>query len=87
MSLHEIFTTHFSSRVRLTVSDCAFCRREVKALGHKISLKRVAPSAVHVNAIRAIVEPASGDELMRFIGLMYYFARLAHHFADLAKPM
>lgn len=40
-----------------------------------------------MEAIRALVEPASGDELMRFLGLVNYFSDFVDHFAETAAPL
>ncbi len=56
-------------------------------LGHYTDGKGLQPSAGHIAAIRALVEPASGDELMRFLGLVNYFSDFVDHFADTAKPL
>lgn len=41
----------------------------------------------HVKDIRELVEPASGDELMHFLGLANYFSSFIDHFSKLAKPL
>ncbi len=45
------------------------------------------PSDGHVKAIRALVEPASGDELMMFLRLVNDFSDFVDHFADSAQPL
>ncbi len=47
----------------------------------------MSPSDGHIAAIRDLVEPASGDELMRFLGFVNYFSRFVDHFAVVAKPL
>ena len=86
-SLNEILTILYENGVRLKLSKCSFGVREVEVLGHKVSPEGVLPSDAHVRAIRNLIEPASGNELMRFLGLMNYFSRFIDHFADIARPL
>lgn len=39
-------------------------------LSHKVASEGVLPSDGHIRTIRNLVEPSSGDELMKFLGLM-----------------
>ncbi len=73
--------------VRLKLSKCVFGVREISILGHIVNQEGLQPSAGHVAAIRALVEPASGEELMRFLGLVNYFASFVDHFSEAAKPL
>ena len=66
---------------RLKFSQCQFGVRTAEILGHQIDTNRIKPSAAHVRAIRAIVEPGNGEELMRFLGLVNYFSYFVDHFA------
>lgn len=68
------------------LSKCAFDRRGVEILGHRVSPEGVSPFTYHVKSIQYLVKPVSGDELMCFLGHMNYFARFVDHFAHPAKP-
>eukprot|EP00171_Calliarthron_tuberculosum_P002219 IDg2219t1 len=87
LSLEGILTLLYESGVRLKLSKCTFGVREVEVLGHKVGPGGVKPSDKHVKAIRELVEPASVDELMRFLGLANYFSIHVDHFSELAKPL
>ena len=56
-------------------------------LGHKINEDGIKPSDAPVSAVRKLVEPGGGEELMRFLGLMTYFSEFVNHFAELAAPL
>lgn len=44
------------------------------------------PSEKYIEAIRNLVGPASGDEIMRLLGLLDFFSAFIDHFADKATP-
>ncbi len=86
-SLGEILSLFLAANVRLKFSKCQFGVRSAEVLGHLVDENGLQPSVGHVRAIRALVEPASGDELMRFLGLVNYFSDFVDHFADSARPL
>eukprot|EP00171_Calliarthron_tuberculosum_P022965 IDg22965t1 len=86
-SLESILDTLLKFNVRLKLSKCNFGVRSVEVLGHLVDENGLHPSTKHVEAIHQLVEPASGDELMRFLGLMNYFSDFIDHFADTARPL
>lgn len=47
----------------------------------------IRPSDKHVEAIRSLEEPRSGDELMRFLGLANDFSEFVDHFGEQAAPL
>jgi Reverse transcriptase (RNA-dependent DNA polymerase) len=61
--------------MRVKFSKCAFGKREVESLGHKISHNAILPSDGHVDAMKEFQEPKDGDSLCRFIGVANYFSR------------
>lgn len=68
--IHENFETKFRNKAHLKLSKCATGRREVEQFGHRTATNGVGTSHEHVKAIRELMETASGEELMRFLGLM-----------------
>lgn len=52
--------------MRLNLFQCAFKRKEVEALGHKVAQNGILPYDGHVSSSRDLTELASRDELMRF---------------------
>lgn len=86
-SLASALDLLYTAGVRLKLSKCEFGVRRAEILGHVVDAEGLRPSDKHVEAIRALVEPASGDELMRFLGLVNYFADFVDHFAETAAPL
>lgn len=65
--------TFYDAGARLKLSKCQFGVRKAEILGHQIDQNGIKPSHAHVGAIRRLVEPGGGEELMRFFGLMNFF--------------
>lgn len=81
-SLAFVLDLRYENGVRLELSKCEFEVRRAEILGHVVDEDGLRPSDKHVEAIRALVEPRSVDELMRFLGLVNYFADFEDHFAE-----
>ena len=86
-SLTTILDLLLSAGIKLKLSKCAFGVRTTEILGHVVDENGLRLSDRHVEAIRALTEPASGDELMSFLGLVNYFAVFVDHFAETAAPL
>ena len=86
-SLSAILNLLFDAGVRLKLSKCDFGVRSAEILGHVVDERGLRPSDKHVEAIRALEMPRFGDELMRFLGLLNYFADFVDHFAETAAPL
>lgn len=59
----------------------------MEVLGLKVSRNGASLCEGHIQVIQALVEPASGVELMKKLGLENYFSRFLRHFAELAPPL
>lgn len=81
-----LLTDLYNSVVRLELIKCRFGVGSVEILGHRVDEDGLPPSEAHVGAIRALVEPASGDEVMRFLVLNQFFSDF-DHFAEAAAPL
>ena len=86
-SLSFVLNLLYECGVRLKLSKCEFGARWAEILGHVVDEQGLRSSDKHTKAIRALVEPRSGDELMRFVGLVNYFADFIDHFAETAAPL
>ena len=86
-SLESVLRRFLDAGARLKFSKCQFGVRAAEILGHCIDEDGLKPSAAHVKAIRELVEPGNGEELMRFLGLVNYFSDFVDHFAEIARPL
>ena len=87
VALESLFDTFLRAGVRLKLSNCSFGVRSVEILGHRVNNEGLRPSEAHVEAIKRLVEPASGDELMRFLGLVNLFSDFVDYFAESAAQL
>lgn len=79
----ESFRILEQNEERLNFFKFASGQRPVELLGNKVSRSGVWPFNGYVKAIRDLVDPASEDELVRFLGLMNYVSRFADHCHDI----
>lgn len=73
----------------LKISKCmsGFGMREVNFLGHWVSSERLDSSAAHVESIETLLQPVSGEELMRFLRLANYRLRFVNNFPKMKRPL
>ena len=86
-SLESLLDTLLQAGVRLKLSKCSFGLRSTEILAHRVDNDGIRPSEAHIEAIGRLVEPASGDELMRFLGLVNFFSDFVDHFSETAAPL
>ena len=86
-ALETVLDTLLQAGARLKLSKCSFGVCSVEVLGHRVDNAGLRPSDTHVDAIRKLTEPASGEELLRFFGLMKIFSDFVDHFAETAAPL
>lgn len=72
---------------RLELSKYKFGVRKIELLGHAIGPEGVQPSAGHLKTLQQLVEPAGGEESMRFFCPANYFSRFIDHFAVTSRPL
>lgn len=81
-SVEKVLAVLYKSRLRLKLSKCSFGKLTVEILGHRITPDGVLPSEGHIQAIRLLTKPGSGDGLMIFSGLVNYFLQFVDHFLN-----
>ena len=86
-SLESLIDTLLQAGVRLKLSKCSFGVRSTEILGHRVDNGGIRPSEAHVEAIGRLTEPASGNELMRFLGLVNFFSDFVEQFSSTAAPL
>jgi hypothetical protein len=85
--IREMLRRTMGANLRIKFSKCAFGRREVEVLGHKVAKGQVKPSDRHRDCMRDFVEPTNVTELLRFPGVLQYFGSHMDHLADMAAPL
>jgi hypothetical protein len=66
----EILTSLFKKGLRLKLSKCRFGQSSVETLGFRVSNDSIVPSDKHIKTLAEGQEPTSGQELLRFIGVV-----------------
>ena len=75
------------ANVQLNKKKCEFDKNSLEFLGFVISDKGVSPSPSKVKAIKTAPEPQNVGELQSFIGLVTYYSRFIHKFAEICAPL
>ena len=73
--------------VKRKLSKCSFGCRSVQMLGHEVTSNGLKPSERHVAAIKALTIPHNGTELLRFMGVVNFFADFIPHLAERMQPL
>ena len=56
-------------------------------LGHRVSRSRIEPTPHHREAIAAMEPPRNGQQLLRLLGTVNWFAQHIPDFARVARPL
>lgn len=86
-ALASLLDTLLHAGVRLKLSKYSFGVRSAEILEHRVDNEGLRPSDAHVEVIRQLVEPGSGDKLMRILGLVNFFSDYVDHFLETAAPL
>ena len=73
--------------LKMKLSKCAFFRKEVLYLGHKISCEGISTDSSKVDVVNKWSTPATVQELQKFLGLAGYYKRYVKNFAGITKPL
>lgn len=68
-SLVSILDIVLKAGVRLKLSKCSYGVKIAEFASHVVDGQGLKPSEKHVESIKRLVEPSSGDELMRVLNL------------------
>jgi transposase InsO family protein len=83
----EILTSLFKKGLRLKLSKCRFGQSSVETLGFRVSHDSIIPSDKHIKTLAEWPEPTSGQELLRFIGVVRFFGRYVSNCSEHAAPL
>ena len=85
--MESVLRRFLDAGARQKFSKCQFGVQTAEILGHRTEKDGIKPSAKHVKAIRDLVEPGNGEELMHFLRLVKYVSDFVDHLAEIARPL
>ena len=85
-ALEKTLKTLIACGLKCKPRKCQLFRPSIDYLGHVISTASVAPDSKKLDKIREWPFPATGLEMLSFLGLCNYYRRLILHFAEWAGP-
>ena len=73
------------ANLRLKLPKCAFCRKEVLYLGHKVSREGVSTDPMKVEKVANWPTPTTTQEVQQFLGLSSYYRKFIQNFTSIAR--
>ena len=75
------------ANLQLKLPKCAFCKKEVLYLGHRVSREGVSTDPAKVEKVAHWPTPTSPQEVQQFLGLASYYRKFIQNFASIARPL
>ena len=85
--VHQVMNKIRSSGLKLNLSKCLFCVREVKFLGELVSEQGIKPDPQKVSAIKDMPPPSSKKDLKRFMGMIAYLGKFIVNLSETTAPL
>ncbi len=85
--LQLLFDRFRKYSLKLKLSKCQFCPKELEYLGHVITRDGLKPDSKKVEAMAKFPQPTDVSELRRFLGILGYHRRFVRSFSTLARPL
>ena len=86
-NLQEVFQRLREAHLKLSPEKCELLQREVRYLGHIVSIEGIATDPQKNMTIREWPAPRNVSEVKSFLGLCSYYRRFVPSFADVAQPL
>ena len=85
--LREVLSRLRKHQLQAKISKCHFVRKEIKFLGHLVSVHGMKPDPAKVKAVMEWRTPRSKRDVRSFVGLCSYYRKFIPHFATKAAPL
>ena len=82
-----VFQKLKNANVTMNIEKCLHRVNEVDFLGVNLSSKGLKPSKTLIEKIQLLEAPSNIKELERFLGLVGFYRRFLHSYADLVEPL
>jgi hypothetical protein len=85
--LRTVFSALRQAQLKIKVSKCAFCAREVEWLGHVLSADGVKVDPKKTEAVQQWPVPQDVQQVRMFLGLAGYYRKFVEGFSRIAAPL
>jgi hypothetical protein len=85
--LEMVFKRIKEAKLKLRKEKCDFMSREVKYLGHVLTINGLMPQKDKIEAIMSFKIPKTVKQLQNFLGLAYYYRKFIKDFSKIASPL
>ena len=86
-NLREVFQRLREAHLKLSPDKCELLQKEVKYLGHIVSVEGIATDPQKNVTIKEWPTPRNVSEVKSFLGLCSYYRRFVPSFSDVAQPL
>lgn len=85
--VRQVLDCFQSAGLQLNSKKCIFGARQIKVLGHIVSIDGVRPDPQKTAAVSNFPQPMNLKDVRSFLGLCTYFRRFIPGFSNLAEPL
>lgn len=86
-NLNEILSILEKNNLKINPDKCEFLQKELKYLGHVITLDGTKPQVEKIEKIINIKEPKTVKQIQSFLGLTGYYRKYIQNYGQIAKPL
>ena len=83
--LSQVLSRFESARLKVKLSKCAFLRKHVKFIGHKVDKHGIHTLDCKIQAIQSFPTPSSPHQIRQFLGLAGFYHLFIQDFSLIAQ--
>lgn len=85
--LRQVLDCFRAAKLQLNSKKCRFGARQIKVLGHLVSVDGIRPDPDKIQAVSEFPVPKNLKDVRGFLGLCTYFRKFIPAFSNLAEPL
>lgn len=86
-NINEILNLLQTNNLKINPDKCEFMQKELKYLGHVITLEGIKPQSEKIEKILNVQQPKNVKQIQAFLGLTGYYRKFIEDYGLLAKPL